>query len=396
MRTFTQKVAFALIALMCFLANPQAVMADDCLVVGEGTATSSWSVPVATYYRNSYSQQLYLADELEMSAGSITSIAFQYNYSTATTREISIFWVTIELETPFAYDGSSNLVVAVYSNYSSTQTGYSGGYRFLQTSATNMSRYWQNDTSSPDQFTITDGVATATAGTTNPAVSNYRPNIRFCYTAGGGGPTCDKPSGIAASDVTAHEATLAWADGSGVYNVEYKKSADTVWTSLLEGTTLLTATLTNLEPNTAYQARVQSVCGAILSGWRSLSFQTAIGLPYAETLGASTCGWTKYTGLLSSVMAGTPYTTGGYWNFGARNGVLGGPHAYMNLYGTSCKYWIVSPAIPLDGNAELTFQVALTDFNSKNPIDNKGNQADDMFVPALRVSMMTSRRRAMR
>ena len=217
---------------------------------------------------------------------------------------------------------------------------------------------------------------------TTPGVTGTLTHLRNVITldiTSGGGPTCDKPT-IAASDTTSHGITLSWAEGSGVYNVEYKKTADTVWTSLLEGTTLLTATLTNLEPNTAYQARVQSVCGAILSGWRSLSFQTAIGLPYAETLGASTCGWTKYTGLLSSVMAGTPYTTGGYWNFGARNGVLGGPHAYMNLYGENCKHWIVSPAIPLDGNAELTFQVALTDFNSKNPIDNKGTQADDKFV----------------
>ena len=419
MRTFTQKVAFALIALMCFLANPQAVMADDCLVVGEGTATSSWSVPVATYYRNSYSQQLYLADELEMSAGSITSIAFQYNYSTATTREISIFmantdaedlsssfvtegfeevfsatdvtfdntgedyWVTIELETPFAYDGSSNLVVAVYSNYSSTQTGYSGGYRFLQTSATNMSRYWQNDTSSPNQFTITDGVATATAGTTNPAVSDYRPNIRFCYTAGGGGPTCDKPSGIAASDVTAHEATLAWADGSGVYNVEYKKASDTIWTALLTNTTENSIVLSNLVPTTAYQARVQSVCADLdtVSGWKSCNFTTMIGLPYTASL-ATQGDWIKASGLLENVLAGsaTLTTTTSGWNFGARAGVLGANHAYVNVFGTSVKYWLISPEIPLDGGAELTFNLALTDFSYADPIEDFTAQADDKFV----------------
>ena len=419
MRTFTQKVAFALIALMCFLANPQAVMADDCLVVGEGTATSSWSVPVATYYRNSYSQQLYLADELEMSAGSITSIAFQYNYSTATTREISIFmantdaedlsssfvtegfeevfsatdvtfdntgedyWVTIELETPFAYDGSSNLVVAVYSNYSSTQTGYSGGYRFLQTSATNMSRYWQNDTSSPDQFTITDGVATATAGTTNPVVSDYRPNIRFCYTAGGGGPTCDKPSGIAASDVTAHEATLAWADGSGVYNVEYKKASDTIWTALLTNTTENSIALSNLVPTTAYQARVQSVCADLdtVSGWKSCNFTTMIGLPYTASL-ATQGDWIKASGLLENVLAGsaTLSTTTSGWYFGERNGVLGANHAYVNVWSTSIKYWLISPEIPLDGGAELTFNLALTDCNNANPIEDFTAQADDKFV----------------
>ena len=408
MRKITQKWAFLLMVVLCCLGVPQVVMAqDDCQVIGTGTAASVYYVPIATWYHNSYSQQLYLADEIDHDNGNITSIAFAYNDAQSTTRTITIYmantdaenlssayvtdgfeevlsatevtfdnseeWFVIDLETPFAYEGG-NLVVAVYMNYASSETYYASGSRFLQTSATGMVRYSTNDTSSPDQISVVNGVTTASSSTTS-----YRPNMQFCFSAGGGGPTCDKPT-IAASDTTSHGITLSWAEGSGVYNVEYKKSADTVWTSLLEGTTLLTATLTNLEPNTAYQARVQSVCGAILSGWRSVSFQTAIGLPYAETLGASTCGWTKYTGLLSSVMAGTPYTTGGYWNFGARNGVLGGSHAYMNLYGENCKHWIVSPAIPLDGNAELTFQVALTDFNSQNPIDNKGNQADDKFV----------------
>ena len=408
MRKITQKWAFLLMVVLCCLGVPQVVMAqDDCQVIGTGTAASVYYVPIATWYHNSYSQQLYLADEIDHDNGNITSIAFAYNDAQSTTRTISIYmantdaenlssayvtdgfeevlsatevtfdnseeWFVIDLETPFAYEGG-NLVVAVYMNYASSETYYASGSRFLQTSATGMVRYSTNDTSSPDQISVVNGVTTASSST-----ASYRPNVQFCFSAGGGGPTCDKPT-IAASDTTSHGITLSWAEGSGVYNVEYKKTADTVWTSLLEGTTLLTATLTNLEPNTAYQARVQSVCGAILSGWRSLSFQTAIGLPYAETLGAATCGWTKYTGLLSSVMAGTPYTTGGYWNFGARNGVLGGPHAYMNLYGENCKHWIVSPAIPLDGNAELTFQVALTDFNSKNPIDNKGTQADDKFV----------------
>ena len=384
MRTFTQKVAFALIALMCFLANPQAVMADDCLVIGEGTAHSSWYLPVANYYHNCYSQQLFLADELEIGAAQITSIAFQYdNYTSSMTRTISVYmantdaenlstafvtegleevlsptvftfdpndeWSTIELETPFAYDGSSNLVVAVYMNYSSAETSYEGGYRFAQEAKTGMSRYVSNDTSSPDQISLVDYAPTA-AGTK----VDYRCNIQFCYTAGGGGPTCDKPSGIAASDVTAHEATLAWADGSGVYNVEYKKASDTIWTSLLTTTTENSIVLSNLVPTTAYQARVQSVCADLdtVSGWKSCNFTTMIGLPYTASL-ATQGDWIKASGLLEDVLAGsaTLSTTTSGWFFGARNGVLGANHAYINVYGTSIKYWIISPEIPLDGGA---------------------------------------------
>ena len=226
MRTFTQKVAFALIALMCF-AMPQVVMAQDCLVIGEGTDHSSWYLPVANYYHNCYSQQLFLADELEMGAAQITSIAFQYdNYTSSMTRTISVYmantdatdlssafvtdglqevlsatlftfdpnddWSTIELETPFAYDGSSNLVVAVYMNYSSSETSYAGGYRFAQTAMTGMARYVSNDTSSPDQIALVNFAPTATG-----TVQSYRCNTQFCYTTGGqSGPVCDKPESL--------------------------------------------------------------------------------------------------------------------------------------------------------------------------------------------------------
>ena len=434
MRKITQKWAFLMMTLVCLLGMPQVVTAQTCTVIGEGTATSSWSVPVATYYRNSYTQQLYLADELEMSAGNITSIAFQYNYSTATTRQISIFmantdaenlstsfvtegleevfsatdvtfdntgddyWVTIELETPFAYDGSSNLVVAVYSNYSSTQTGYSGGYRFLQTSAANMSRYWQNDTSSPDQFTITDGVATATTGTTSPAVSAYRPNIQFCYTTGGSGVIpCDKPSGITASDISAHQATLAWADGSGVYNVEYKKASDEEWTSFLSATTLLTADLTNLDASTDYQARVQSVCADNndnpVSSWKTVNFRTAIGLPFEEKFGTTSipAGWTRYTGLLEDVMAGTSSlsTSSSGWSFGTANGVFDN-HAKINIYSTTSKYWLVTPGIPMEDNIQLSFDMALTKYSGTLVEVDKTQQLDDKFVVLISTDSMAT------
>ena len=412
MRTFTQKMALWLMTLLCCAAMPQAVMAQDCLVIGEGTAHSSWYLPVANYYHNCYSQQLFLADELEIGAAQITSIAFQYdNYTSSMTRTISVYmantdaadlstafvtegleevlaptvftfdpndeWSTIELETPFDYDGASNLVVAVYMNYSSAETSYAGGYRFAQEAKTGMSRYVSNDTSSPDQIALVDNAPTA-AGTK----VDYRCNMQLCYSQSGGGPTCDRPSGIAASDITAHEATLAWADGNGVYNVEYKKASDTIWTVLLSNTMENSIALADLEPTTAYQARVQSVCADLdtVSGWRTCNFTTLIGLPYTASL-ATQSDWIKASGLLEDVLAGSAtLSSGGSWNFGARNGVLGANHAYVNVYGTGGRYWIISPEIPLEGNTELTFNLALTDFNNADPIEDFTAQADDKFV----------------
>ncbi len=301
MRTFTQKMAFLLMTLLCCAAMPQAVMAQDCLVIGEGTAHSSWYLPVANYYHNSYSQQLFLAEELEMGAAQITSIAFQYdNYTSAMTRTISVYmantdaedlssafvtdgleevlsatvftfdpnddWSTIELETPFTYDGSSNLVVAVYMNYSSAETSYAGGYRFAQEATTGMSRYVTSDTSSPDQISLVNGAPTA-AGTS----ASYRCNVQFCYTTGGGGPTCDKPESVEANDVTANSATINWIGSASAYNLQYKASADADWTLVknLSGTSYQ---LSNLVSNTAYQAQVQAICGENTSAWKSVSF----------------------------------------------------------------------------------------------------------------------------
>jgi len=415
MRTFTQKVAFALIALMCMIAMPQEVMAQDCLVIGEGTAHSSWYLPVANYYHNSYSQQLFLADELEMGAAQITSIAFQYdNYTSSMTRTISIYmantdaenlstafvtdgleevlsatlftfdpndeWSTIELETPFAYDGSSNLVVAVYMNYSSSETSYAGGYRFAQESKTGMSRYVTSDTSSPDQIALVNFAPTAT-GTS----ASYRCNTQFCYTtSGGGGPTCDKPESVEANDVTANSATINWIGTAAAYNLQYKGASDEDWTLVknLSGTSYA---LSNLASNTAYQVQVQAICGENTSAWKSVSFRTLIALPYAEHFDGTSApnGWTNTAGLLQPDGSVTLSGTTG-WSFGTKNDIFDS-HAYVNIWSTNVYRWLISPAIPIpameenDPGFQLSFQIALTKWSSATEVD-KTQQQDDRFI----------------
>ena len=415
MKTFTQKLAFLLVALLCFAGVPQKVMAD-CVAIGDGTSASAYFSPISTYYHNSYSQQLYLADEMDLSAGSITSIAFAYTESSSTKRTISIYmantdatslssgyvtegfeevlsatevefdnsstWFTIDLETPFAYDGSSNLVVAVYMNYASSETNYSSGYRFLQTSVSGMTRYTNNDTSSPDQLTVTDGVVSGSGSTTD-----YRPNIQLCYTSSGG-PQCKKPGSIAASNISASSADLNWENGengSGVFTVEYKKAADQEWTVLIENTTALSASLSNLVSGTNYQARVKAICSAdnLESNYVSVSFKTAYGVPFVEDFEASSslpAEWINYSGLLNDVLAGTAtLTSGSGWSVNSGSTSSGWDrHLYANIYGSSSNKWIVSPSIVIEGNAQLSFKLALTgsSFAALNP----GSQDDDKFV----------------
>ncbi len=417
MRTFTQKMAFLLMTLLCCAAMPQAVMAQDCVDIGQGTAAGSSYVPVANWYHNSYTQQLYTADEINHGAANITSISFKYGDATSMTRKISIYlantdavslsssyvtegleevfsaaavtfdntsdWVTIELTTPFAYDGTSNLLVAVWQDAdASIETGYSSGNRFIQTSMSGMARSQQTDNSGVSAYTLVDGVPTTG---TSSAVS-YRPNIQFCFTGGGVGPTCDKPESVEANDVTSNSATINWIGSAAAYNLQYKASADKEWTLVknLSGTSYQ---LSNLVSNTAYQAQVQAICGENTSGWKSVSFSTLIGLPFAEHFNGTSApsGWSTFTGQLQTDGSATR-TNSSSWSFGTANGVFDS-HARVNIYGGGYYKWLQLPAIPIpemeegDPGFHMYFNLALTVYSSSSSAaPTAGGQPDDRFL----------------
>lgn len=425
MRKFTQKVAFALIALLCMIAVPQVVMAQTCVEIGDGTDSKN-QLPICGYYHSSYTQQLYLADSLGISAGNITSIAFQYTNATSTKRVISIFmantdaaslsnayvtdaeftevlsqsvvefdnsndWFVIDLETPFAYDGSSNLLVTVYMSYSSAEeTHYNSDNRFAYTTATGMARYSTNDnTSSATELTVVNGVLTGNTNTytgINGTSSSNRPNIQFCYTPAGGGPTCDKPELVEANDVTANSATINWTGSASTYNLQYKASSDQEWT-LVKNLTGSSYQLSNLVSNTDYQVQVQAVCGENTSGWKSVSFRTLIDLPYLEQFKSSSIptGWGRYTGALNDDGSATLTSTDSYWTFGTKSGVFDS-HAHMEVYSTR-NTWLVTPTIPIpalepdDPGYLLSFNMALTYWTGDNvPCTSRASQPDARFV----------------
>ena len=294
--------------------------------VDDASVTTSTQLPINALWKYGWSQQIYTADEIGM-GGTINSITLQMYHTGSNPPAYSVnvymmevddeafaspasttSWIpvseddlvfsgitfgnlpttaagidafTIELDDPFVYSGTSNLLIAFANNTGSYVSGMNSLVFGTSADNANMSLYKYTDGGAIDP--------------TNPNVDgtlNYLRNvITLDITAGGSGVIpCEKPSGIEASNVTDVQATLTWAAGSGVYNVEYKKTADTVWTSLLENTSLFTTTLTDLEANTAYQARVQSVCAGNtdnpVSGWRTVSFKTECGFittfPWSE------------------------------------------------------------------------------------------------------------------
>lgn len=198
------------------------------------------------------------------------------------------------------------------------------------------------------------------------------------------GPTCDKPESVEANDVTSNSATINWIGTALAYNLQYKGASDADWT-LLKNLSGNSYQLTGLVSNTAYQVQVQAICGENTSGWKSGSFTTLIGLPYAEHFDASSApsGWTNTAGQLQADGSVTLSGTTG-WSFGTKNGIFDN-HAYVNIWSTTVYRWLISPEIPIpemeegDQGYQLSFKIALTIWGSATEVD-KTQQQDDRFI----------------
>lgn len=142
--------------------------------IGTGTTSANY-LPIYSYFNNSHTQQIFKSEEIG-EAGNITKLAINYSSSSsfAKTHNVTISlaltdkesftsttdWITeglveifsgnfncvqgwneFELEQPFAYDGTKNLVVTFHD-----EGAWESGKNFYITSTTeNMSIYWAND-----------------------------------------------------------------------------------------------------------------------------------------------------------------------------------------------------------------------------------------------------------
>jgi hypothetical protein len=288
LRTFALSVALML---------PFAMQAQETVTIGDGTSTT-YVTPYNSLWGYSFVEQIYLADEIGTD-GNITSIAFNMQSSGSQTNQIEVFmknvtretftgatdyepvtagdmvfsgtvtfstgWTTIELDSPFDYDGSSNLLIAVH-EYTS---GYSTRY-FYYTSAADKVLTHHSDSANPDPYNLGSYSG-------NKYVSPNRANIELTIEPVGG-VTCPKPANLVATDVAGHTATFTWESEVGSYVFEYKKASEEEW--IVEEVSEETITLTELDPVTAYNARVKAVCGDDdESSYRSINFTTTVSCP---------------------------------------------------------------------------------------------------------------------
>ena len=205
-------------------------------------------------------------------------------------------------------------------------------------------------------------------------------------------PDCMVPYDLTVNSVTESSANLSWLGNSDSYIVYYKPTADTNW-MMVENATLDSLNgfnLPNLLPNTNYQWYVAAVCddATMVESMTTSSFKTNCGTytaPFNETFNTAAAlpdCWEMYTGMASDVFNGTPLTsaTSG-WEF-SNDHAFGENHATLNIQGTSCNYWLVTPNIDLGGIASpiLMFDLALTYHNDDCSIFDPYGQQDDQFI----------------
>ncbi len=276
---------FSFIALLCLTP---ALKAQTAVTIGSGTATSNY-LPTYNYYNYSISQQLYTAAEVG-DAGTITSIAF-YNDGAEKTRDLSIYmvstnketfssgtdwiavtaedlvfsgevtlvageWTSIELESPFSYDGTSNLAIITDDNTGGYSSSPHMACRVFD--ATSQAIYVYNDYTNynPTAPISTSGTVASVKNQIQleiiPQGANvcFKPNNLIATLTPGNGT-------IATLNWTPAESTTSWVLQYGTDNTFATGSYTEV---SVNGTPSID--LTGLIPETTYYARVKTVCSS--------------------------------------------------------------------------------------------------------------------------------------
>ena len=295
------KIRLTLLMLMAFmmsLASFGQNRATGYAEIGTGTSSSNYA-PISTYWGYSYTQTLYLASDLAPVFGTdgteLTSISYAYTHSTTQEYPIQVWvgntsrtsmtttdgfipaenmtkvydgpitftagWVDIPFTTPFAWDGTSNIVVAVNATLGS-DIGYASSFQY--TSASNTVLYVRNDS---------DGAydPETTTPTTSVSSTGNRPNIRIY-----GNIACEQISGLTHSTPTAHEVTISWNALTEALSVDLAYGlATSEELTTITGLTETSKTLDGLTANSDYIVKVRANCGdEAHGGWAETSFTT--------------------------------------------------------------------------------------------------------------------------
>jgi hypothetical protein len=302
----------------------------ETMLYGKKESTSQ----IQPFYGNTYSltQQIYTPNEVGISSegGYITSLTFEKSSAAVTTANPTIYlgtttreeftgygsgqiiqsgdlsnvygpytgtirWtattMTFNLDRPFYYNGSDNLVVAMYID---NQTVTSPACYSTQ-GTKNRTAYFYCSSGNKDNANPSSG-ATLGVNATDGAISKYRSDIRFGMCV-----SCRKPSNISMINATPTTATIAWTANSGEdkWIIEYGAKGFEKGTGVFDTVyNTPTVTLTNLLKGKHYEIYVKGVCSpTLISGYASTPylFSTPCGvvdtLPWRDNLDTWVAGY---------------------------------------------------------------------------------------------------------
>ena len=214
--------------------------------VGGTSGTANSYFPTASNARYSLTEQIYTKTEIG-AAGSITGIEFYYSGTTASTRTLEIYmvstsknsfssntdwikpttaqkvytgsvnfatssWNTITFDTPFTYDGSSNVALIVDDNTNSSVTM---GFHVYTGSSNSALRVSGNTNYNPTS------IGTNTSGN-RASTKNI---VNFHITQNQVVPlACDGPTNVSVSNVAPTSASVRWNGEADSYNLRYRVS----------------------------------------------------------------------------------------------------------------------------------------------------------------------------
>ena len=277
------------------------VNGSEVVSIGDHNRSNS-SLPIDQYSKYSLSQQIYTKEEIGKK-GLITSIAF-YGYDYGMERTCDIYmtpttknsfesgtdwvtvapgdkvfsgqitvkngqWTIIDFDTPYEYDGKTNLLVTVddNSNVANSSTVYWGTFNTSE----NQAMYYKKWYSTPVNLDPTQPIEEE--GSYTPSKNG----VQLCF------ETYPKPYQVKAvevGDVSAQIQCSLRGDAT-TWNLRYRKVAgegeeESRWTVFDESFDTRSVTLEELSPATKYEMQVQAVFAAkeeggedILSDWTS-------------------------------------------------------------------------------------------------------------------------------
>jgi hypothetical protein len=365
-----------------------------------GPISGGYALPIYSCYGYNYSQQIYKASEIGIATGAgnnyITKIRFYYQtsvtstnwdnwtiymgntaqasfssatnwvplasltqvFSGALTLPVAGNWIELTLNTPFLWDGTSNIVIATDENIPSYNcTAYFGGWNDATIAPNGRSLLYYSDGTNPDPASP-------------PAANGWYTTINTLQVVATTPPSCLPPTALVATATSGSTANISWTAPIFTSPTSYEYAVTTSATPPGSGTNFvgLSTSVGSLLPNTTYYLHVRSNCGSFSTWATSTSFITpcnpVVTFPYTETFESSSTtrscwsvngyvnGTTNWTYTNGSPSGGGPVTS-------AFAGTSNASFYYANYATITTK--LISPELNINGfaNPLLSFYMAM-------------------------------------